>query len=286
MILSIIIIGGIAVTALFVYFIINNNMGERITREFHHFPILFTTIILLGVWGFLGLVSLLADNNDKQRDYKLREIQEETIKITPLDSIIKERRQTKFNHSIFAGIEFGDSQGTVNQKLKAYTTKFGKAIYADSSRYAIKDIKAEYYKDKLHTLTINLGQVSFSQDTGDLWKLYEAKYGETDYHDWIFLDASIEYKEVAVRRKANNLNGYNGRQYYYDENGKWTETQIYDRILTYQSKEILKEIERDREIEYQKRLQVEKRQDSIRKSKELEQKKIAKQLSEDQFDNI
>lgn len=286
MILSIIIIGGIAVTALFVYFIINNNMGERITREFHQFPILFTTIILLGVWGFLGLVSLLADNNDKQRDYKLREIQEETIKITPLDSIIKERRQTKFNHSIFAGIEFGDSQETVNQKLKAYTTKFGKAIYADSSRYAIKDIKAEYYKDKLHTLTINLGQVSFSQDTGDLWKLYEAKYGETDYHDWIFLDASIEYKEVAVRRKANNLNGYNGRQYYYDENGKWTETQIYDRILTYQSKEILKEIERDREIEYQKRLQEEKRQDSIRKSKELEQKKIAKQLSEDQFDNI
>ena len=286
MILSIIIIGGIAITALFVYFIINNNMGEKITREFYKSPILFTTIILLGVWGFLGLVSLLADNNDKQRDYKLREIQEETIKISPLDSIIIERKQTKFNHSIFAGIEFGDSQETVNQKLKAYTTKFGKAIYADSSRYAIKDIKAEYYKDKLHTLTINLGQVSFSQDTGDLWKLYEAKYGETEYHDWIFLDASIEYKEVAVRRKANNLNGYNGRQYYYDENGKWTETQIYDRILTYQSKEILKEIERDREIEYQKRLQEEKRQDSIRKSKELEQKKIAKQLSEDQFDNI
>lgn len=286
MILSIIIIGGIAITALFVYFIINNNMGEKITREFYKSPILFTTAILLCLWGFFGLVSLLADNNKNQRGDKLQGLQEETIKISPLDSIIIERKQTKFNHSIFAGIEFGDSQETVNQKLKAYTTKFGKAIYADSSRYAIKDIKAEYYKDKLHTLTINLGQVSFSQDTGDLWKLYEAKYGETEYHDWIFLDASIEYKEVAVRRKANNLNGYNGRQYYYDENGKWTETQIYDRILTYQSKEILKEIERDREIEYQKRLQEEKRQDSIRKSKELEQKKIAKQLSEDQFDNI
>jgi hypothetical protein len=201
-----------------------------------------------------------------------------TTHIQPTDSldiIIKERAKNKFNNTIFAGIEFGDSKENVTKKLKKYKQNFGNVIYADSSSYHFNIIELGYYKDKLHTLTISLG--SIWTDKKDLWELYRLKYGETQYNDWEWLDVIIDYSEQTASTQVWDTKGYNGKKYYHNGDYKSiTTTPEYFSVIKYQSKAILAEKEKDKIREYEKEKM---REDSIRKAKILEEKKRAKEIS-------
>lgn len=215
----------------------------------------------------------------EERHRRLTTIQE-IQEIDSIDLIIKERAKSKFNNTIFAGIEFGDSKEIVEKKLKKYKQTFGDVIYADSSTYAFKITALEYYNDKLHTLVINLGSIWI--DKKDLWELYRLKYGETKYTDWEWSDAIIDYSEETDAEEVWDRKGYNDRVYYYYNNdySTITETPYYYSVIKYQSKAILAEKAEDQKREYEKEKEKEMREDSIRKAKILENKKRAKEISE------
>ena len=220
-------------------------MIEKLKNNLWKFVIFISCFLLL----IIGLITGITYNDRNTSEYMQETVYDDLPKMNYIDSIIQLRSITPFDKSIFADIEFGDSEDVVNKKLKTYINKFGYSICTDSKRYDIKNISTEYYKNKLHTLTLNLGNTSISKDFEDLWKVYESKYGKTKYNDWNYQDVSIDYREVAVRKKANDLKGYNDRQYYYGEDGKWTEEQIYDMILIYQSKTILNNMHSEDVIE-------------------------------------
>lgn len=252
-------------------------------NKFLEKPWTFIIIILLCSWLSLFTIFILIEYSKKEK-YNYSPIYEEH-QLTPLDSIVNERAHTKFNNTIFAGIQFGDREDVVNQKLLNYKNKFGNAIYADSTVTFINKIDTEYYKGKLYTLTINIG--SAWNVHSELWTLFEKKYGKTKFNDWIYLDAIIDYKEIQVNKPAGiKPSTYTNEKWYYDEDGHLTHETKYESVIIYQSKSILEEKRKDEELEYQILNKERQRQDSIRRSVELKNKIRAKELSTNQIEYI
>lgn len=248
--------------------------NENNTPKYFFVSLVIWLIFYPILWITIDAITVSPYEEYEERHRRLTTIQE----IDSIDLIIKERAKSKFNNTIFAGIEFGDSKEIVTKKLKKYKQTFGDVIYADSSTYAFKITALEYYNDKLHTLVINLGSIWI--DRKDLWELYRLKYGETKYTDWEWSDAIIDYSEETDAEEVWDRKGYNGRVYYYYNNdySTITETSHYYSVIKYQSKAILAEKAEDQKREYEK--EKEMREDSIRKAKILENKKRAKEISE------
>ena len=246
--------------------------NENNTPKYFFVSLVIWLIFYPILWITIDAITVSPYEEYEERHRRLTTIQE----IDSIDLIIKERAKSKFNNTIFAGIEFGDSKEIVTKKLKKYKQTFGDVIYADSSTYAFKITALEYYNDKLHTLVINLGSIWI--DRKDLWELYRLKYGETKYNDWEWSDAIIDYSEETDAEEVWDRKGYNDRVYYYYNNdySTITETPHYYSVIKYQSKAILAEKAEDQKREYEKEM----REDSIRMAKILENKKRAKEISE------
>lgn len=259
--------------------------NENNTPKYFFVSLVIWLIFYPILWITIDAITVSPYEEYEERHRRLTTIQE-IQEIDSIDLIIKERAKTKFNNTIFAGIEFGDSEEIVTKKLKKYKQTFGDVIYADSSTYAFKITALEYYNDKLHTLVINLGSIWI--DRKDLWKLYRLKYGETKYNDWEWSDAIIDYSEKTDAEEVWDRKGYNDRVYYYYNNdySTITETPYYYSVIKYQSKAILAEKAEDQKREYKKEKEKEMREDSIRKAKILEKKKRAKEISDNSITPI
>lgn len=230
------------------------------------------------LWITIDAITVSPYEEYEERHRRLTTIQEKQ-EIDSINLIIKERANKKFNNTIFAGIEFGDSKEIVIKKLEKYKQTFGDVIYADSSSYHFSIIELGYYKDKLHTLSISLG--SIWTDKEDLWELFRLKYGETNYNDWEWQDVIIDYSEQNSSMQVWDTKGYNDQKYYHNGDYKSiTKTPKYFSVIKYQSKAILAEKAEDEKRKYEKEKEKEMREDSIRKAKILEQKKRAKEISE------
>ena len=199
-----------------------------------------------------------------------------------LDSIIKDRKDKLFEKSIFAGIKFGDSKSKVLYKLNIYKRTFGNAIFIDSCSYKIETISYEFYKNRLHTLEI---QLESDIPRSELKSLFGCKYGETKgfLHEssnviWEYKDVIIEY-DVDGKYSVYGTNDYGQRVRYVGPGGKIYDFQSYYGTVVYKNTAIIEEenraIQEEREREWQIR-------DSIR----LKKKIVAKQLSSKQYDNI
>ena len=269
-----IIITGIISTFIMPYLLIlcykdicyKNNLDFNFRKK----PIKYTTMSIIVWWLLYSIITITIvvsnspnkPNKQQQNYYKKREKDS-------IDYIIEKRANTPFNNTIFANIKFGESSQIVEQKLKIYKQRFGNIIYADSSRYKIYNINLYYYKDKLQTLVINFD--GLLEDSKDLWKLYESKYGKTRFCDWEFQDVIIDYSERTNAKQVWDNKGYNDKQYYfYNNNYKTiTSTPSYHSVITYTSKTIASEEEADKEMERLNEKRHKLMLDSIRKVKEL-----------------
>lgn len=240
----------------------------------------FVSLIIWLIFYPIMVITIDVITVSPKEEYEERHRRRTTIQeIDSTDLIIKERANKKFNNTIFAGIEFGDSKEIVTKKLEKYKQTFGDVIYADSSSFHFSIIELGYYKDKLHTLAISLG--STWTDKEDLWDLYRLKYGETKYNDWEWQDVIIDYSEQNSSMQVWDTKGYNDQKYYHNGDYKSiTKTPKYFSVIKYQSKAILAEKAEDEKRKYEKEKEKEMREDSIRKAKILEQKKRAKEISE------
>lgn len=111
-------------------------MIEKLKNNLWKFVIFISCFLLL----IIGLITGITYNDRNTSEYMQETVYDDLPKMNYIDSIIQLRSITPFDKSIFADIEFGDSEDVVNKKLKTYINKFGYSICTDSKRYDIKTL--------------------------------------------------------------------------------------------------------------------------------------------------
>lgn len=206
------------------------------------------------------------------------QITQEVVKPEPIaekdsiDSLIELRAKQKFNHTIFAGLKFGDNPKMVKNALQNERNKKIRVPNGDKvSIIYIDSYDAEYYKSQLASLTLYAEE---DELINPLSLLYSTKYGETKHYEWTFdncvitigcgwrteynIDRALGYKSASARTAL----------YYESYRGERTSAITKDPgflKITYKNLHLVKRIKRDKiikdsleQVKVQERMQAEK----------------------------
>ena len=205
------------------------------------------------------------------------QITQEVIKPEPIaekdsiDSLIELRAKQKFNHTIFAGLRFGDNPQKVKTVLQNIANRKIKVPNGDKvSTIYVKDYDAEYYRGQLASLRLYADE---SDLDSPLRELFSTKYGKTKGVEWIYEDCDICVcwgwrKEYNPSRDAGYASGAGTHMYYKSYHGERTEYLTKDPCflkIVYNNLRLTKLIERDKfvkdslnQVETLKKIQAEK----------------------------